>query len=331
MAWANATVSDLIASTIENRTRKPSDNLTNNNALLRRLKERGNVKITGGTKVLHELRYNDSTTNNVNSYSGYDVLNTVPDSPISAAEFQIKNYAGSVSISDTEMLANSGKEQMFELIAQRIEICDDRLNNRIDLDLHSDGTGNSGKNLVGLSAMVSTTPTTGTYAGIDRSLWTFWRNISTTSTIVNGAAATAANIQNLMNDVSLNLARGTDKVDLIYAGLTFYKLYLSSMQAIQRVTDESSAGAGFTALKYYGGGGSADVILGGGIGGNLSATSAYFLNTKHVFFRPHKDRNFVNIGGERQSTNQLAVTRFMGWSGAFTCDGVQFLGIATTA
>jgi hypothetical protein len=102
-------------------------------------------------------------------------------------------------------------------------------------------------------------------------------------------------------------------------------LYLNSLQAIQRVTDESKmAGAGFTALKFYGGGGSADVILGGGLGGNQTATRMDFINTKFVHFRPHKDRNFVAIGGDRQAVNQDAIVRLIGWSGALTCSGAQF-------
>lgn len=72
------------------------------------------------------------------------------------------------------------------------------------------------------------------------------------------------------------------------------------------------------------------MVLGGGIGGNQSATRIDFLNTKHVFFRPHKDRNFTNIGGDRQAVNQDAVTRLMGWSGALTCDGVRFNAVALT-
>ena len=60
-----------------------ADNVTNNNALLRRLKERGNVKtFSGGNVILQEVMYNDSTTNNTNSYSGYEVLNVSQNSPI---------------------------------------------------------------------------------------------------------------------------------------------------------------------------------------------------------------------------------------------------------
>ena len=60
----------------------------------------------------------------------------------------------------------------------------------------------------------------------------------------------------------------------------------------------------------------ADVVLGGGVSGAVSSsqstsgeTSAHMwaLNTNYLFLRPHRDRNFVPIGGERQAVNQDAI------------------------
>ena len=108
MAFANSAISDIIATTIESRTKQATDNLTNNNALLRRLKERGNIKtISGGSQILQELFYNDPSTNFVNSYSGYETIDISPDSPVSAAAFNMKHYAGAVTISGPELLTLS--------------------------------------------------------------------------------------------------------------------------------------------------------------------------------------------------------------------------------
>ena len=43
MAFANSAISDIIATTIESRTKSAQNNLSNNNALLMRLSERGNI------------------------------------------------------------------------------------------------------------------------------------------------------------------------------------------------------------------------------------------------------------------------------------------------
>ena len=275
--------------------------------------------------------YDDSQTNNANSYSGYEVLNIAPDSPISAAQYKIAQYADAVTMSGLEMLQNSGKEAIIDLLDGRMQVSEARLLNRIGSDIYGDGTGNGGKNITGLAAAVPDDPTTGTYGGINRANWTFWQSKKYSGTVDGGAAVSATNIQKYMTSLAIQLVRGNDKADLIVADNNYYAGYVYSLQAIQRITDEKMGAAGFTAIKYYGSGGSADVVLGGGIGGNQSATRMDFINTKFVHFRPHKDRNFVAIGGDRQAVNQDAIVRLIGWSGALTCSGAQFQATLSVA
>ena len=340
MAFANTSISDIIATTIQNRSGELADNVTNNNALLRKLKAKGNVRpFGGGNVIMEEIMYTDSTTITTNSYSGYETLNVGQNSPISSASFDIKQYAGSVVMSGLEMLQNSSKEAIIDLMEGRMKVSEAQLANRIDYDLYQDGTGNAGKNLTGLALAVPDTSTSGTYGGIDRSLWTFWQSQSYSGVTNGGAAVSAANIQQYMTTLSLRLVRGTNKPDLWVADATYFGLYVNSLQAIQRISSESgsaTAGAGFPSLKFYGGGMAADVVMGSGVNGAVNtagttggATSAHMwaLNTDYLFFRPHRDRNFVPIGGERQSVNQDAVVKLIGWAGNMTSSGPQFCGV----
>ena len=330
MAFANSSVSDIIATTIQSRSGELADNVTNNNPLLLKLKSKGNVRpFSGGNVILEEIMYNDSSTNNTNSYSGFETLNISPNSPISAAQFSIAQYASAVTISGLEMLQNSGKEAIIDLLEGRIKVAEAQLANRINLDLYGNGTGNGGKNLTGLAAAVADAPSSGTYGGINRATWSFWQNQAFSGVTNGGAAVSAANIQSYMTQLAIKLVRGTDKADLIVADNNYYNLYVNSLQAIQRVTDPEMAGSGFASLKFYGGGTSADVVLGGGIGAQEPANHMYFLNTDYIFFRPHKDRNFVPIGGERQSVNQDAIVKLIGWAGNLTTSGAQFNGVLT--
>ena len=69
--FANSSISDVIATTIQQRSGKLADNFTNNNALLRQLRKKGNVRpFGGGNVILEEIAYDDSTLINANSYSG---------------------------------------------------------------------------------------------------------------------------------------------------------------------------------------------------------------------------------------------------------------------
>lgn len=330
MAFSNAQITDIIATTIQSRSGVLADNLTNNNALLAELSKRGNMKtVSGGDVILEEIMYDDPATDNSGSYSGYEAINISPDSPISAAQFNFKQYADAVSMSGLEMLKNSGKERIIDLLDSRMDISEARLLNRISADIYGDGTGNGGKNITGLAAAVPDVPTTGTYGGIDRALWTFWRSQKFSGLTDGGAAVSASNIIPYMTALSLRLVRGTDKPTLIVADTNYYSLYVNALQAIQRVTSDGtgSAGAGFATIKFYGGGVSADVVLDGGIGGGATANHMWFLNTKYIKWRPHADRNFVPIGGERQAINQDAIVKLYGFAGNLTMRGSRYHGV----
>lgn len=324
MSFANSAITDIIATTIQSRSGELADNLTQNNAILQRLNSKGNVRpFSGGNVILEEIFYDDVATNNANSYSGYEVLNISPDSPISAAQYKIAQYAASVTMSGLEMLQNSSKEAIIDLIDGRMQVSEARLLNRISSDLYGDGTGNGGKNVDGLAAAVAASPTTGTYGGINRANFAFWRNQITT-----GLSST--NTLAKMTEAAIKQVRGTDKADLYIAGNTTYQYFVGALQAIQRITTEESGAAGFASLKFYGGGTSADVVLGGGIGAQETATYMYLLNTNYIFFRPHKERNFVPIGGERQAINQDAIVKLYGFAGNMTTSNAQLQGLLTT-
>lgn len=314
---------EIVTTTLRNRTGKLADNVTENNALLSRLRKKGNVKpVTGGRTIVQELEYAENGT--FKRYSGYETLNINPSDVFSAAEFNYAQAAVAVSINGLEQLQNSGKEAIIDLLGSRIKNAERTMINNIAADCYSDGTADGGKQIGGLTLLVDSTPATGTVGNINAATWTFWRNVANT-----GTTATAANIQNLMNTVALSLVRGTDSVDLIIAGSTKYGLYLDSLQAIQRIGNTDEGGAGFTSLKYFGSGKSVDVVLDGGVSGNCPANTMFFLNTDYIHFRPHVDRNFSVIGNERYATNQDAMVKLIGFAGNMTVSNRSLQGVLT--
>lgn len=320
---ASPNLDEIVTTTLRNRTGKLADNVTENNALLKRLKMRGNVKpVSGGRTIVQELEYAENGT--FKRYSGYETLNINPSDVFTAAEFNYAQAAVAVSISGLEQLQNSGKEAVIDLLGSRIKNAEKTMMNNIAADCYSDGTADGGKQIGGLALLIDTTPATGTVGGINAATWSFWQNIANT-----GTTATAANIQSLMNTVALQLVRGVDYADLIIAGSNKYNFYLQSLQAIQRITSDQDAGAGFTSLKYFGAGNSADVVLDGGVGGNCPADSMFFINTNYLHFRPHTDRNFAVIGPERHSVNQDAMVKLIGFAGNMTVSNRRLQGVLT--
>lgn len=325
---SSTAISDVIATTIESRSGVLADNISDNNALLMRLKKRGRIKtVSGGDVILQELMYEDASTNNAGYYSGYETINITPNSPISASRWEFKQAAAAVTISGLETLQNAGKERIIELIDARMEIAENQMQNLISEGIYSDGTGTGGKQITGLQAIIADSPSSGTVGGIDRATWSFWQNLTFDASTDGGTAATSSNIQSYMNRLAVQLVRGTEGPDLIVADNNYYRLFLESMQTIQRVTSEEMAAAGFASLKYYGAGRATDVVLDGGVGGNCPTNHMYFINSKYLFFRPHANRNMVPIGGERMATNQDAIVKLIGWAGNMTASGCKYLGV----
>lgn len=320
MAFPN--ISDIVATTIQNRSAVIADNVTENNALLSRLKQRGNIKpVSGGNVILQELSFAEN--GNAGWYSGYETLPVAAQDVISAAQYDFKQAACAVTISGLEQLQNAGKEQIIDLLEARIAVAESTMANLISASLYSDGTGSGGKEITGLNAQVPVDPTTGTVGGIDRATWTFWRSQTFDATTDGGAATTAANIQSYWNRLWAQQVRGMDRPDLIVVDDVYWGFYMSSLQAIQRFTSSQDAKLGFVTIKFM----DADVVLDGGIGGNCPASTGFFLNTKYLHYRPHSQRNMVPLSpGKRYSVNQDAEVSILAWAGNLTASGLQYQG-----
>jgi hypothetical protein len=327
MAFPNAAISDIIATTIQSRTGTIADNVTKNNALLSRLKQRGNIKtVSGGNVIMQELSFQENA--NASWYSGYETLPVSAQDVISSAQYDIKQAACPVTISGLEQLQNAGKEQIIDLMEGRITVAESTMSNLISQGLYSDGTGFAGKQITGLKAQVTSAPATGIVGGIDRATWTFWRNQVFNATTDGGGPADKTNIGQMFNTLWARLVRGSDRPDLILVDNAYWGIYMASLQSMQRFTTSDDAKLGFVSIKFM----DSDVVLDGGIGGFMPTKTAYFLNTKYIHYRPHAARNFVPLSpNKRYSVNQDAEVQILAWAGNLTMSGGQFQGIMVDA
>ena len=318
---ASPNLSELVTTTLRNRRGKLADNVLNHNALLRRMKQRGNTELEGGGRTLvEELEYAENST--FKYYSGYEILDISPSDVFSAAEFDWKQAATVVSISGREMRQNSGKEQSIRLLRSRIRNAEKTMMNNISVGIYSDGTGSSGQQVGGLQLLVADSPATGTVGGIDRASFSFWRNVSFDATTDGGAAAAASNIQSYMNQIWIQLVRMTDHPDLIVADANYFQFYWNSLQTIQRISSEQRAASGYETLAYYGPGGRADVEYDDACPSN----HMYFLDTSYLHWRVHRDAN-MDMLEQRNSINQDAMVQPLIFMGNMTGSNLSLQGV----
>lgn len=314
------TVTKRTTTTLRNRSGKLADNVSQRTALLLRLKEKGRQRpVSGGRTILEELAYAENGT--YTRYSGYEALNIAPSDVFTAAEFNLKQAAVAVSISGLEELQNAGDEQMIDLLEERITNAESTFMNNLSSDIYSDGTADGSRQIGGLQLLVSDAGT-GTVGGIISGTWTFWQN-KIFDFSANSLTPGVGTIQQAMNTLYLNLVRNRDKPDLIVADNTYFGYYWASLQAIQRITNEKMAAAGFQNLSFMG----SDVVCDGGVGGDAPSSHMYFLNTDHLAFRPHRARNMVPLNPDRFSTNQDAMVKLIAWAGNMTVRNRSLQGV----
>src|ERR1700760_1083455 len=154
---ADMNVGQIVATTLRRRAPTIANNVSNNNALLNFMRKRGNVeKFDGGRTLFFPIFYQDGGT--FQWYSGYDTLNVATKPVVDGAEYNIKFAAVTVSISGQEMVQNSGKSAVQNLLKSKIEAAEYDLENGIAQGVYSDGTGSGGKQIGGLALLVSDTP-----------------------------------------------------------------------------------------------------------------------------------------------------------------------------
>ena len=320
MASPNSTFTEMVTTTFRNHSGKLTDNVSDHNGFLNRLKKKGNIKTkSGGTSIVQELDYAENGT--YQRFSGYDPLNTAASDVLSAAEYDWAQAAIHVTASGRELRMNSGKEAMINLVKSRIANAMRTAANNFSLDLY--GTGALTNQIGGLGALV-TADGTGTVGGIISGTYTFWKNKfqeNPGTGAPTGTTELPTNIVSGMNKLWLQTTRGADKPDLIILSHDFYVGYEGSLQQYQRYSSSDSASAGFESLKFK----SADVMFDDNSNFSTTAETGYFLNTDYLFLVEHPDARWTQ-DEDKVPVNQDAVVIPIYWMGQLVCSNRSLQG-----
>lgn len=320
MASPNATFTELVSTTFRKHRAQIRDNVSNNNALLRRIYDRGNYrKEDGGLTIVTPLDYAENST--YQRYSDWDVLNIAASDVISAAEFQWRQIAVNVVASGRELRINSGESRIVNLAKSRLKNAIRTFKNNFSSDVYSDGTATNQVN--GLQALVADAGT-GTVGGINSTTFTFWKNtVQSAAAPLQGGGAivpSSTTIESLMLPLWLELSRGDDKPDLIVMSNDYFTFYEESQTSLKRYSDSKSAQGGFISLKYK----TADVIFDGGSG--ISTAHAYFLNTDYLELVVHRDADMEVMDDLKPINQDGAVTPIL-WMGNLSVSNRALQGV----
>jgi hypothetical protein len=312
-------LTEVFSLALEDRSDGYADLVSNSNALLAVMKGMDQFESFSGPTIRERLLYNESGT--YVRYSGYQYLNPLPAELFNDAEYYPRLAAVSIALSGEEILRNSGKAQIRDVMKDHIKAAEVELVDRFTEDLHSDGT--AANQIGGLQLAIPTTVGSGTYGGIDRGANPIWRTASydANSAFAGVTQVSSGTVKSILDQIVIARSRGKKGPNLILMSQEHFLAYTAATQAIQRIVDDAGGVGklGFTSLKYYGGAGrSIDVVLEGGIGSAMPANTTYLIDTSSLKFRYHEDRNFARFGGKQMPTNQDAIVQHVGFFGNLT-------------
>lgn len=320
MATPSSTFTEMVSTTLRDHPSEVSDNVSQHNALYRRLKSGGKiVTADGGYEIARTLDYAENQT--YQRYSGYEPLNVQASDVITATRYNWVQAAVHVTASGFELRTNSGKNAFVNLAKTRTKNAIRTAANNMSLDIYSDG---SLSNQMGGLASIIQSNGQGTVGGIDASTWTFWRNQVREITGTN--AVTKSTIRDEMQAIFMTCTRGTDKPDLIVSTHDFYSMYWGGLTDLQRYAPADSGKAGFSTLKFD----TADVIYDSNANFSTTGEKMFFLNTEYLELVVHKQANW-NTLDEKMSINQDATVIPIIWQGQMICSNRSLQGLLLDA
>lgn len=249
----NPSFDAIVTTTLKNYRKNLADAITAHQILWFMLKEKGFIREDeGGTSIVEPLLVGRNNT--VKSYHGYDIIDTTPQEGISAAEYEWKQIAGSVTISGREEFQNQGqKTKILSLLESKVQQLQISMRLEVNRMLQGDGTGNGGKDFTGLGVLVEEGSAWSIVGGIDSNAHPYWRNqwLSVGTVQLHGTPNFSP-LLNAMRTLYNSCSRQTVKPTILLSSQAVFETYEASLTVNERWIDTKLGDAGFANLMYKG-------------------------------------------------------------------------------
>lgn len=291
--WGPANVGSLITTTQENRDIKEiQDAVFNRLTLFDHLSRKGKVH-RGGTSVIVPIRSTKNTT--AASYSNYQPIATDPQDNETAAQFLLKQYAASISLSGKEeRVQNKGKYEVIDLVRTKIQDAEMALRDKLNTDMFAAAPG-----AADIGSLVTSIDATSEIGQINSTTYSFWQ--SEVNTGGSFAAQGRADMNLLWNELSVRMPSSAP--DLILTTSDIHSFYEGSLTQLQRYESNGVGNASFGKLQYK----TADVDF------DAQATSGvmYFLNSDVMELRIDSETDFKLTEWVKPANQDARVAQYL--------------------
>lgn len=222
------------------------DSVLNSNVLFQRV-VRGSKKWSGRTlRVPVKVSKNSTGT----SFKGFDTFSTAATDNRQFLEFTPCFYQITCALPGDELSVADTEDKVLDLMKLTIQSDTEDMADDLGTIFYADGTGNGGKDPLGLAALVDDGTSVASLGGLSRSTYTTLQSTVTAS----GGTLSLAKVDTLWSAVT----SGSQKPTSAYTTETIFNLYGQLLRPQERITKDASTmkgmtgGTGFTALQYNG-------------------------------------------------------------------------------
>jgi hypothetical protein len=309
----------ILTASVARRSRTVQDIIYNATPLTAILKDQGRIRQrrAGGPELRIPVEFDKLQAQ---WFTGYDKIAITPKELLNSAVFDWSRVVAPFSLTGTELLFNSGVEEVIDLMEFYIEAAEKSAREAWEESLVGDGTADGGRQLIGLGAAIPIVTNTGIYGGINRGDVAEWRTTfyDISSGDVTGFTTwDSTTARPIISKVTLDRSRGSQRPDLWIFDSNMWGAVEASFVAHQRLASERLGRLGFSGMTYITGAGPVDLVAAGGIGNVMPANTAFGIDTSSLSIWTFPGQEFVPFhpGDGIRPINQDAVAQGVVWTG----------------
>ena len=318
MADVLAVFDELTAVTTRHRQKRVTDNVTAHNAGLRRMKDRGNVQLYGGSEIVEPIGLVENST--ITNIAGFQTASTNYDNNVTACRVPWVSKWMSVAQPGDQLRKNNGADALVKLVNAKIEIAEASAANYMNAEFYGDASVDQG--LFGLKLWIQSNGL-GIAGGLDASTYSNWANQyqQFSSTVLTDTTGQVCRSD--FNKLYVNLVFDMEKPDVCIATHDVYNVYEASIQQQMRYMDAKSADGGVESVMYK----HMPVIFDANANFASNGELNYMLNTKHLYMFEHPQAHWKKEEARRPVNADAIVIPFL-WMGNVIAKSRRSQGVA---
>lgn len=308
---------ELTATTQRHRNRTVTDNVTQHNLFLRKMADRGNRQVYGGSDIVEPLGLVENST--ITNIAGFQVAATNYDNNVTACRVPWVSKWMSVTAPGDLLRKNMGADAIVKLVESKIDIAESTASNYMNTEMYSDASVD--QSIFGTQVWV-TTAGTGIAGGVDASTYSNWQNQQQQFSATAFSDTTGLTLRADMNKLWINCVFDMETPDLVIMTHDAYNVYEASIQQQMRYMDKKTAETGVETIMYK----SAPVWFDATANFAANGQKVYMFNTKHWYLFEHPQARWKKEEMRKPYNADGIIIPFL-WMGNLMCKSRRTQGL----